>query len=287
MSLERPTPYIGISGINDSSLTASAEEALTRNFSAMQFSREDSSQCSRQLALGVKAVHKTQYLDIENSYGPHWYPIGENSFYSALSDENGSCLKVAQIAFSSELVLDRAYLDSFMERILRRGKKWINTLQFDMLPWHKDSTFLTFLEELKTRTNHKIILQAHGESMTELGPQDTIWELGRFASSIDYVLFDSSCGKGIPLNSTALLPFLDAGFASEKLKSIGFGIAGGLNADTVRSELPALLQVHPNISWDAEKKLHDTPTLALDMVQSVAYLHASVDVIKSSAAINV
>jgi hypothetical protein len=212
----------------------------------------------RQILLGVKAVHKTQYLDIENKYGHEWYPVGEQEFATALDEGGPRALKAAQIYFDPESVADADYRSKFIERICERGKSWLNTLQFDMLPWQQNDAMLPFIEEVKQHINHTIILQAHGESMQQLGAENMAKKLGRYAHTLDYVLFDASHGKGVRLDPNALRPFLDKVYESKQLTSVGFGVAGGLSADVVRNELTALVNTYPDLSWDTEGKVHGT-----------------------------
>ena len=243
----------------------------------------------RQILLGVKAVHKTQYLDIENKYGHEWYPVGEQEFATAL-DEGGSralgsrALKAAQIYFDPESVADADYRNKFIERICERGKSWLNTLQFDMLPWQQNDAMLPFIEEVKQRTNHTIILQAHGEAMQQLGAENMAKKLGRYAHTLDYVLFDASHGKGVRLDPNALRPFLDKVYESKQLTSVGFGVAGGLSADVVRNELAALVNTYPDLSWDTEGKVHCTHedgTPGFDPNAAKDYLEASSNILSA------
>lgn len=230
----------------------------------------------RQLLLGVKAVHKTQYLDIENKYGREWYPVGEEEFACALSPADN--VQVAQLYFDPNRVGGAAYRSEFVARVCRRGRAWLNALQFDMLPWHEDEGMVPFLEQVQQNTGHTLILQAHGESMRQLGPDGVAQKLGQYAHVLDYVLFDASHGKGVRMDANSLLPFLDAAYESDALAGVGFGVAGGLDAGVVREELPAVLAQYPDISWDAEGRLHDG-TRGLNWTAVKDYLQASSDVL--------
>ena len=101
MNTERPQPYVGISGVVESgSDEPHMQDWLMDQFVWQELEREDDPR-SHQLALGVKAVHKTQYLDIENKYGREWYPVGEAEFVKALDDDGMKALRVAQIYLTS------------------------------------------------------------------------------------------------------------------------------------------------------------------------------------------
>lgn len=265
---ERPEAYIGISGV----INTSQQHELTEQF--LRYGLHN----KRRLALGVKAVHKTQFLDEENKYGPAWYPVGEQQFSTALSGSNPQELRVAQVYFDADAVHDTTYRTAFINQIVNRGQSWLNAIQFDMLPWHTDKTLLPFVEEIKESTGINILLQAHGPAMLELGPKETTKRLGHYAAALDFVLFDASHGRGVRMNPASLKPFLDETYASQALAGMGVAVAGGLNATAIRESLPELLAQYPDLSWDAEGQLHHpegSPDRALDLSATLNYLEAS------------
>lgn len=270
---ERPQPYIGISGVTN-------VEQQARLFNYFQ---EQGLDQYRNLALGVKATHKTQILDTENKYGREWYPVGEEEFARALEPRSGS-MNVAQMFLDPNYVDNPVYRKEFIGRIRRRGAKWLEAMQFDMLPWDTDTTLLPFIEEVKRESGLKMLLQAHSEIMQSLGPENIVRILGRYAGALDYILFDASHGKGVRLNTDALRPFLEEAYGSEELQAVGIGVAGGLNSAVVSEDLPGLIQKYPTISWDAEGRLHPTNAaglrpIGMDMAQS--YIIASAEVLRS------
>lgn len=279
MSIERSKPYIGISGV----VEPSQQYYLMDQFIWNGLDRDNDDADDRLIALGVKAVHKTQFLDIENKYGSEWYPVGEEAFAGAVENGGIPSLRVAQTYFDADHVHNEEYRNEFVSRIRTRGKAWLNAIQFDMLPWHADESMLPWLEKLKEESGLTILLQAHGEAMNELGPEGVAGKLGRYAPALDYILFDASHGKGVRMNTEALLPFLDVAHYSGNLQRVGIGVAGGLNADVVREELPVVLELYPDISWDAEGQLHparEDGTRPIDMQRAKEYIEASAEVLK-------
>lgn len=270
---ERPKPYVGISGV----VNTEQQQFYTDKFHELGLAQ------SRRLALGVKAVHKTQMLDVANKYGPAWYPVGEAQFADAL-EPSGDTLRVAQAYLDIDHVGDPDYRDEFINRICKRGKTWLNAIQFDMLPWHQDESMLGFVEKVKAKTGHEILLQVHGEAMSRLGPDAVPVVLGKYAHALDYILFDASHGKGVRLNSGALAPFVEASHDYWALKNVGIGVAGGLNAQVVREDLPALLSDYPGLSWDAEGQLHEElpdGSRPLSTKRTVSYLESTAHVLKT------
>lgn len=63
--LERMQPYVGVSGVVSPRQQSELEQ---------MFVDSGLRSTGRRLQLGVKAVHKTQYLDTINKFGEAWYP---------------------------------------------------------------------------------------------------------------------------------------------------------------------------------------------------------------------
>jgi hypothetical protein len=277
---ERPKPYVGISGVTSPEQQHHYEQV----FHEVGLRDE-----GRRLAIGVKAVHKTQYLDINNKYGPAWYPVGEAAFQSAATESTNAqeSINVAQAYLDVAHVGDPKYRQDFTERIFRRGRPWIDGIQFDMLPWHSDAGITSFLHDVKQSHPDKLtLLQCHGAAMEELGAKKAIQSLGTVATAIDYVLFDASHGTGRRLDVARLRPFLDEASSSSALVSVGLAVAGGLNAQVVREDLPEILDEFPQVSWDAEGQLHSIDSHGerpLDEQIVSGYLAASRDVLRNAS----
>lgn len=263
-------PYVGVSGVVNPEIEASLEAM------AVECGLREK---NRILALGVKAVHKTQYLDIENKYGKDWYPVGEDSFRHSLRHDNlnPDTIGVAQAYFDIKHVHEREYRARFLGRIIQRGEPWLQAIQFDMLPWHSNDEMWDFLEDVK-QSEVDTFLQVHGEAMNTLGPKDSVRALSQHSELLDYVLFDSSHGTGKRLDSLALEPFIAEAHEKLDLSQTGIAIAGGLNSEIVREDMPQLLSRYPNLSWDAEGRLHPENASGkrpLDLDVARSYLHAS------------
>jgi hypothetical protein len=269
-------PYVGVSGVVSTEMQSSLE-TITTDVGLHKN--------GRLLALGVKAVHKTQFLDVENKYGSDWYPVGENAFAHALRHDNPNLdtIAVAQAYLDIEHVDSAEYRQQFLQRIIERGKPWLQAVQFDMLPWHNNTDTLNFLEEVKDN-NVEVFLQAHKNAMEELGPRGIVRRLGRHAHLIDYLLFDSSHGTGKRLDVEALEPFIAEASAEFSSGEVGIALAGGLNGAVVREDLPGLVADYPNLSWDAEGQLHPVNEAGkhpLDIAVTQDYLKASAEILSS------
>lgn len=269
------SPYVGVSGVTSPAIQSTLERL------ADQSGLYDA---GRKLALGVKAVHKTQFLDVENKYGKAWYPVGEEAFRGALRHDkpDSRTIAVAQTYLDVEHVGSTEYRTAFLRRIVERGSPWLQAIQFDMLPWHKDTATLNFLGEVKDQ-GVDVFLQVHKAAMEELGPTGIIRRLGQHAALVDYILFDASHGTGKRLDVEALRPFIAEAYDSLDTAATGIALAGGLNGDIVREDLPAIVQGYPGLSWDAEGQLHPVRadgTRPLDLAVTADYLSASAAVLQ-------
>jgi hypothetical protein len=269
---KRPEPYVGISGI------ISAEQQWQVESLANQ------AMLDRNLLLGVKAAHKTQFLDVDNKYGPDWYPVGPEQFELAATRQGRrlGTMAIAQAYFDVEYVGNPGYRELFAKRIFERGAGWIDGIQFDMLPWQTGTEMLDFLAGLKEKYGTAILLQCHGDAMRELRPEEVVHKLEPYAPVLDYVLFDASHGRGEPMNTRRLKQYLTEAYASDDLETVGFAIAGGLDGESVRRDLPALVWTFPDISWDAEGRLHPGEPgkpRPLDMEVVQDYLQASSNIL--------
>lgn len=268
---ERMKPYIGVSGVVNPEQQADLQQLF----------REHGLTKNRTLALGVKATHKTQYLNSENTYGTEWYPVGDE-FIDALVPSD--TFNVAQVYMEPTLLDNQAYKEAFIDRVSRRGKAWLHALQFDMLPWHTSPKLFDFLEQTKAETDLSIILQAHQQSMEHFSPTELVRSLGRRAHVIDYLLFDSSHGKGVRLTTAKLTPYVEAAYSEDTLSRVSIGIAGGLSGPVVAEALPEMIRTFPELSWDAEGQLHPTAadgTRPISLVETNSYFAASAEVLRA------
>jgi hypothetical protein len=267
--------YIGVSGVVDQV----QQRLIETRFAAAGLPT------TRRLLLGVKATHKTQWLDVENRYGTDWFPVGEAAFADALgpAGRKDTTMGVAQVFLEPSLASDPTYRSGFTDRLLMRGARWLTGVQFDMLPWQVERWAASYLSGLRER-GLDVLVQCHGPAMSDLGPRGCARRLAEVGEGITHVLFDASHGTGREMDAPALAAFLDAAAAEPGLEGRRLGVAGGLDANAVRDVLPALLAHHPDLSWDAEGRLHPASKAAsgsrvLDMARTSEYVDASAEVL--------
>ncbi len=243
---------------------------------------------TRLLQLGVKATHKSQYLGQDTRYGSRWFPVGDE-IDDAIYEVGSGITGVAQLYMDAEQLSSSRYLRLFMPLALgRASNRWLTGVQFDMFPWYdrpdvlRDTVECGAMSLAQDGERLTVTLQCQGDIMSRHTPRNIAKRLGEFVGHIDYVLFDSSHGQGKRIDTQALLPYLDAVRNETQLDALGIGVAGGLNAEVVRAELPKLLRYFPNLSWYAEGQLHPTaPTgdRPLDITVCQEYLEASAEIL--------
>lgn len=266
--------YIGVSGVSSPEQQRELREHADEVFHGLDAT----------LALGIKAVHKTQWLDVPNKYGDAWYPVGEERFANAVS-RHGRTDNIAQVYLDPEtLAADPQYATNFIRRIKQRGQNWLHIIQFDMLPYQESPEALSYIiHEAKREVDlheYLVVVQCHEPAMSE-GPKKAVEKLKRLSpDEIDFVLFDASHGTGREMNPDALRPFIEEVHNDQEIDLLGVGIAGGLDAKAVEKHLPRLLADYPMLSWDAEGRLHQTDDGRLDMEAARAYLTASADALR-------
>lgn len=282
----RPRPYVGVSGVVNNKYTLPSGQVVTEPqdlFVEAYANRAGLFETNRMLALGVKATHVTQFQDRVNQFGPEWFPVGDELTDALRANRtNPNVLAVAQIYPSKYHISNSEYRRVLVERVAERGKGWLQAMRFDMLPWYGNEGMLQFVSDVREDYEVQTILQCHKTAMEELGPKGVVRKLTRYAHALDYVMFDASHGTGERMDTERLKVFLYEAYASKALRNVNFSVAGGLDADTVREDLPALLAKYPDLSWDAESKLHPLNNagkrpLQMDMVKE--YLRSSVEVL--------
>lgn len=265
-----PVPYVGVSGV------VSPEQQRWIHEAAQPMIDN-----GRQILLGVKAVHKTHWSEIENKYGPEHYPVGDDIAISISELQDGE-MGVAQVYLDLKEARSSgidSYEEEFINKLLGRNSMWLSGIQFDMLPWHKDD-YSKLLQLIKDDSPipHDVLLQCYGKIMQQHSPAQIRELLKQYEGLVDYVLLDASHGQGKRLNVEQLKPYIDELYG---IDGIGLGIAGGLDARIVAQELPALLADYPELSFDAEGKLRlpETGSYKLDQATTTQYLQSAAKVI--------
>lgn len=272
----RNQPYIGVSGVvnpeQQMELVEYADDALKN--------------LGRKLALGVKATHKSQYSLEGTKYGSEWFHVGDE--ISGALDLRVGTWNILQTYLSpEELAKSQKYPQKFFKKLQKRTSSYSDAVQIDMLRYEADPERYRHVVDAMALTGLDIIIQCHGHAM-ESGPKRALESMKRLIGShtVSYILFDASHGNGKQMDNTALMSFLQQAYNDRDFLGRGtnFGIAGGLHGDNVAELLDDVLIDFPEVSWDAEGRLHnklpsDGGNGRLDMGKTKSYLQASIDVL--------
>ena len=261
--IDRPKPYVGVSGVVNPEQQRVLLDASTSLRSQ-----------GHRLNLGVKAVHKTQWLDINNKYGRDWYPVGDE-ISDAIRPVNAhdNTMVTAQVFLDFKAAEgEQNYAKRFVSKMMGRTGHYLTAVQFDLLPWaHGEAVdMLEFIKDYDS--DLEIILQCYGPLMEQYSPDILMKRFRPYHEIVDHLLFDASHGTGTRLNPAVLEPYIDK--ASE-LPWLGVGVAGGLDAKVVREDLPALIMKYPHLSIDAEGRLHrnsDIEDKSLNIGETIRYI---------------
>lgn len=134
---------------------------------------------------------------------------------------------------------------------------------------------------LKSHRHLYLILQLSRFAYATVGcsPRALVERLKPYEGLVDHVLFDPSGGEGIPFDRQQALWILEAQVASEL--QFGWGVTGGLDASRVH-QLGELLEVYPQLSWDAQSRMRSGDTRdGLVLESCLEFLRASANLIRS------
>lgn len=128
-------------------------------------------------------------------------------------------------------------------------------------------------------SDKQIVLQLGSEAFNgvKLNPEMLAKHLRQYVGLIDYVLFDMSGGLGVGLDIQLATNCFEQYLKLGLNKSFGFGLAGGLSAETVGALAP-LFRASRNLSIDAEGRLRTDD--CLDTAKTRAYLAAAAKLYK-------
>jgi phosphoribosylanthranilate isomerase len=150
----------------------------------------------------------------------------------------------------------------------------LNALQLNFIP-PNPTDFIDTLEAARRCIFKKMItIVSAGSNST--APETLLGHMRRYEYMADYILIDSSYGKGIQINETTIQAAINA----LRPASWRLTIAGGLGAKTLResSFLRGLLRQDPRVSFDAQGKLRgENGVISRPAVE--AYLEAALDVV--------
>ena len=234
-------PYIGITDFKSPDQVRSMLEILKKHRKPIS---------SRMLHVGTMMSYST-LNGIDSKYSGI-FPANKDLAGIFIEDPTHSiynCLHYADYARDRTKAVD-------IVRAIQYSGPNLHSIQLDMT-WPSE---MMIARAMRTHPHIEVILQV-GNDAFEACRYDPRWLVNRlsyYESIIDRVLLDLSMGRGIPIDSEKISPFID--LIEEELPQIGIGVAGGLGPGK-RNLIQQLTDVRNYISIDAQSKLRASGNL--------------------------
>ncbi|HSX41361.1 MAG TPA: hypothetical protein VLF21_01870 [Candidatus Saccharimonadales bacterium] len=257
MSTYVAQPYVGITGIS----TPWEIEAITSKW----FEVFDWTETDRRFMNGILVSSKS--LRGEAPSDPQQYPDLGRARHLMVDDPRVMNTVHFNISGLTERPSRVLKLGSYLSRVVERLPA-TEAIQIN-LAWPSVDLLKGFRED----HSQLIILQIGAAAYEALGhdPGRLVAVLEHYCGVADYVLIDPSGGTGQPFNLSLALRTLDA-LAGSDLPML-WGIAGGLGPNSL-GRLKKLVELYPNLSWDAQGRLRDGEG-HLGWAETFAYLKGS------------
>jgi hypothetical protein len=235
--IKRPQPYIGVSGI--------AHYEQHRKIVDLAI-RERPDLLGYFVMVGVQASGKTQVLDVPNTKGQMWHPVGESIADAAANEDSGLTKPYIHVFFDGKSELEQG-----VANVMRRTRHYVQGLQFNGLAW-LDIDYRPFIHLFnEVYPNQSIILQAGSLTLDNHSPSEVAD--GIKTMPVDYLLLDASGGYGKQMDLARIRSYVDEIY--QRQIPVGVTVSGGLEAENVEELLGPLMEEYPNLSCDAEGRL--------------------------------
>lgn len=242
-------PYIGVAGFMN---RGEAEEVLA------VFPKDS----SRQLMVGVLASEQT--LGGQPNERPNRFP--GRMMVEHVFPDSPLALNIVHYNTSSPATLT-SQMGAFAELF---GGPNFHGFQLN-LAWPPPGKLANY-----RRTCEGVIvlkIGGHAFGVAEHSPKKVAEKVAEYRGLVEYLLLDSSCGRGQPLDTEQARAYLRE--LREKDLGIGLGVAGGLSAETLYLVEP-LVEEFPDLSIDAEGRLRGEND-HLDVEAAKRYVSAALE----------
>lgn len=152
---------------------------------------------------------------------------------------------------------------------IKAGGENLHALQLDLTVLPEP---LVIDNAIQTAGRHiEVIAQISNPTET---PEQLVGRISEYGTLISRVLLDRSRGKGIPVNSDILIPYIQV--LRKSFPKLSIGASGGLGAGNIHLIEP-LLKEDSNLFWDMQRNAHvnSCPSYPLDLERCDAYLTES------------
>jgi hypothetical protein len=244
--LDRPQPYIGVSGV------AHCEQHIALFDVAL---RERIDRIGYFMIIGVQATGKTQVREVESKRGRMWHPVGDEIAEAAASEDSGLTKPYVHCFFTDdEMAIGVA-------NVMRRTRHYVQGMQFNGLHWTEQDYRGLFTGFAETYPGKSIILQANSGVLNANTPSELARNL--VGMPVDYVLLDPSGGYGQRMDADKIREYVNEIYQQQV--PIGVAIAGGLDAQNIEELFGPMAADFPGLSCDAEGRLRKGPEGATEL----------------------
>lgn len=256
-------PYIGITGFTNSDQVRSILDTYQKN---------KPSSSTRKLHVGVMMSFNTLH-GLRSRYTDSFPKSTEirDVFPAGSRNEIMNCIHYADYRHDPNLRYP-------LKNAIGFGGPRLNALQLDAV-WPDPEEIQEALIDSETKPD--VILQVGKHAFEKVGDDISrlLNELARYSEVVTHVLLDKSMGKGIPLNTDDLLPYIRA--IRDGLPDFQIVVAGGLGPNTLHLLQP-ITEEFPDVSIDAEGKLRASGNNIdpLDMTLTQDYLAKALHLLK-------
>ena len=239
--IKRPQPYIGVSGI-----AHYEQHGEIKNIAI----RERPDLLGYFVMVGVQASGKTQVLDVPNTKGQMWHPVGESIADAAANEDSGLTKPYIHVFFDGKSELEQG-----VANVMRRTRHYVQGIQFNGLAW-LDIDYRPFMHVFnEVYPNQSIILQAGNVTLDNHSASEVADALKTMP--VDYLLLDASGGYGKQMDLDRIRSYVDEIY--QRQIPVGVTVSGGLEAQNVEQLIGQLMEEYRDLSCDAESRLRKGP----------------------------
>lgn len=245
----RPTPYIGVTGVT------TAQEAR-------MLLKAGSPESTHKIMIGVLVSSKT-LVNARNGRVTR-YPLERN--LREIFVHHPKALNILHFNTHRSKMENMNILTDLCHAHAVAGP-YCHGVQLNMTWPDRD-----LLDLLKSSEGKIVILQCGSDALksVDMSGRKLANKVREYGNLIDYVLIDSSRGRGIEFIPDLALECFEY---LQEIPDIGFGIAGGLDVATI-PRLEPLVQRFPSFSVDAETRLRNKDD-RLSIAMASTYIQAA------------
>jgi hypothetical protein len=197
--------------------------------------------------------------------------LGLEAATAAFAGPGHGSWRIAHVGTSTHSRLDEQLHDC--AELLGDG---VDGFQINAIPAPRPTELADFRRDRARRgqAGMLMILQLH-RSIVRSSPADLVRYVAEYVAhdALTHVLYDPSEGTGSEFRPDRAIAAIRE--LNREFPHLHYGVAGGLSPDNLAALVEPLWSIDPTISIDAEGRLRDPTTDALDVSRAVAYARSA------------